>query len=194
MTSERSRTIAFALLIIGAIAVVAGAAVPWYSADGLVHFSGSDITGGVAQALGVAILAGVLLMLALRATGRRIVAVLVGLIALLGVITMPLQRPDSAEVFTELRKHTLADSYHLQLVGGSIAYAVGCLLVLAGAVIVLLRAGRWPQRASRFERAAAQQRTLLPADPDAEIDAGAVWKSIDAGEDPTLPPDSKQGN
>ena len=191
--SSRSRTVAFGLLVLGALAVVAGAAVPWYSADGLVNFSGTDITGGVAQALGVAVLAGVLLMLTLRSTGRRIVAVLVAVIALIGLLTMPLQQPDSAEVFTELRKHTLTDSYQLQLVGGNIVYAAGCLLVLAGSMIVLLRAQRWPQRASRFERNAAGKGALLPADPEAEIDTNAVWKSIDAGEDPTVAADDPAG-
>lgn len=199
-----SRTVALGLLLVGAIVVVAGAAVPWYAAYAadagaggrrLATFNGTDITGGVAQALGVAMLAGVLLMLALRVTGRRVVAVLIAVIALIGLATMPWRRPGHQEVLTELRKQTLADSYRLSLAGGSIGYAAGCLLVAAGAVVVLARVQRWPQRADRFERRnSAVDTGLLSDDPDAEIDAGAVWKSIDAGQDPTVDPQDEPDN
>lgn len=187
----RSRTLAFLLLLAGAVIVLAGAALPWYEASDagrrLATFNGTDITGGVAQALGVAILAGVLLMLALRVTGRRVVAVLIGVIAITGAAAMTFQRPGHDEVLTELRKQTLTDSYQLSVAGGNIGYATGCLVVLAGAALVLARAHRWPQRVDRFERRTETARSaLLTDDPDAEIDAGAVWKSIDAGDDPTV--------
>jgi hypothetical protein len=88
-------------------------------------------------------------------------------------------------VLTELRKHSLADSYQLHATGGSIAYAICWLAVLAGAAIVLVRAQHWPQRASRFERTAPQ--AVIPTDPDEEPDTAAIWKAIDAGQDPTVP-------
>jgi NADH:ubiquinone oxidoreductase subunit 4 (subunit M) len=131
----------------------------------------------------VAVLAGSLLMLALRSTGRRVVAVLVAVIALLALITMPFQRPSSTEVFAELRKHTLTDSYQLQAVGGSLGYAACCLLVLAGALVVLFRAHRWPQRADRFDRRTG---TLGPTAAGPDSDPASIWKSIDAGQDPTV--------
>lgn len=179
-----SRTVGFGLLVLGAVAVIAAAALPWYTVDARTRFSGTAITGGVAQALGVAVLAGSLLMLTLRTTGRRIVAVVVGLIAVPAVIFLPWQQPDSEAVFAELRKHSLADSYRLHATGGHIAYLISWLAVLAGAVIVLLYAHRWPQRASRFERRTSTG-TGMPTGPDGEPDAGAIWKAIDAGQDPT---------
>ncbi|SDT40501.1 Trp biosynthesis-associated membrane protein [Microlunatus soli] len=193
--SDRSRAVGFGLLLVGAIAVLVGASVPWYAATEagrrMATFNGTDVTGGVAQALGVAILAGVLLMLALRVTGRRIVAGLIGVIAIIGAVTMTFQRPGRSEVLTELRKQTLADSYQLTIAGGNICYAAGCLVVLAGVVVVIARAHRWPRRADRFDRRAAAARSaLLTDDPDAEIDTDAVWKSIDAGQDPTVEPRS----
>lgn len=182
----RSRTVGFGLLVLGAVAVIACAAVPWYTVDSRTRFSGTAITGGVAQVLGVAVLAGSLLMITLRTTGRRIVAVLVGIIGILALVFLPWQRPDSEEVFAELRKHSLADSYQLHATGGSIGYLISWLAVLAGAAIVLRYAHRWPQRAARFERNATGER--IPTGPDGEPDAGAIWKAIDAGQDPTQEP------
>lgn len=179
----RNRTTAFALLVLGAVAVVAMATVPWYSVDSRTRFSGTAITGGVAEVLGVAVLAGALLMITLRTTGRRIVAVVIGVIGLLAVIFLPWQQPDDDEVLTELRKHSLADGYALHLTGGNIGYLVAWLAVLAGAVLVLLYAHRWPQRAGRFERDAGP--SGVPVGPDGEPDAAAIWKAIDAGQDPT---------
>lgn len=180
----RGRTLAFALLVLGAIAVVATATMPWYYVDSRTRFSGTAITGGAAEVLGVAVLAGALLMIALRTAGRRIVAVLIGLIGVLAMIFLPWQRPDSDEVFTELRKHSLSDSYVLHLTGGNLGYVVSWLAVLAGAALVLLYAHRWPQRAARFERSAPQNG--VPIGPDGEPDAAAIWKAIDSGQDPTV--------
>ncbi|QGN32376.1 Trp biosynthesis-associated membrane protein [Microlunatus sp. Gsoil 973] len=180
--------VGFALLVLGAIAVIAFAAVPWYTVDARTRFSGTAVTGGVAQVLGVAVLAGSLLMITLRTTGRRVVAAVVAIIGVLAVIFLPWQQPDSDEVFAELRKHSLADSYQLRFTGGSIGYLVSWLAVLAGCVVVGRYAHRWPQRASRFERNAGPTTTAgLPAGPDGEPDTGAIWKAIDAGEDPTDP-------
>lgn len=180
-----SRTVAFALLVLGAVAVIATASVPWYSVDTHTRFSGTAITGGIAQATGVAVLAGALLMITLRSVGRRIVAVVVGLISLYAVIFLPWRKPDSQQVFAELRKHSLVDSYALHVTGGHIAFAISWLLVLTGVVLVMLYARRWPQRVSRFDRRTDSGE--LPTGPDGEPDAGAIWKAIDAGEDPTDP-------
>lgn len=183
VAGARGRTPAFALVVLGAIAVVAMATVPWYFVDSRTRFSGTAITGGAAEVLGVVVLAGALLMMALRATGRRIVAVVIGVIALLAAIFLPWQRPDADEVLAELRKHSLSDTYALHPTGGSVGYLVSWLAVLAGAVLVLLYAHRWPQRAARFERNAPE--AGIPIGPDGEPDAAAIWKAIDSGQDPT---------
>ncbi|MBO0811337.1 MAG: Trp biosynthesis-associated membrane protein [Microlunatus sp.] len=189
----RSRTVGFALLVLGAIAVVGTATTPWYLVDARTRFSGTAITGGVAQALGVAVLAGSLLMITLRTLGRRVVAAVIGMIGIVAVILLPWQQPDSAEVFAELRKHSLADSYQLHATGGSIGFAISWLAVIAGAVVVIMYAGRWPQRAGRFERD-ADRATGMPVGPDGEPDTGAIWKAIDAGQDPTQDPSQDRGD
>lgn len=187
----KNRTTAFALLVLGAIAVVAMATVPWYYVDSRTRFNGTAITGGAAEVLGVAVLAGALLMITLRATGRRIVAVVLGVMGVLAVIFLPWQRPDADEIRTELRKTSLADTYTLHLTGGNIGYLVSWLAVLAGAALVLRYARRWPQRAGRFERNLGSNsefdtaETGIPVGPDGEPDAAAIWKAIDAGQDPT---------
>jgi hypothetical protein len=180
----RTSTVAFALLVGGAVAMVITAAVPWYDANGIVGFSGADSTGGLAQALSVAILAGALVMLALRSTGRRIVAGLMAAIGLLAAGALPWRRPGRAEIIAELRRQTLTDNVRLSLTGGSIGYALSALLVVAGAVLVLLRAQRWPGRADRFRRP-----TDGAAESSDQRDPAAIWKAIDSGQDPTAGPD-----
>jgi uncharacterized membrane protein (TIGR02234 family) len=185
----KDRAGAFGLLVVGATAMLITAGLPWYDAGNGATFNGNDVSGGLAQALSVTVAAGALLMLTLRTTGRRIVAVLLILIAG-GALATTLGRPSAAEVLAELRKQTLTDAYTLDPTGGAIGYALSCLLVIAGAVLVLIRAPRWPQRASRFERTSdgaggAKDRAAAepkPVDPD---DPNAIWKAIDAGEDPT---------
>ncbi len=182
--AERSRTVGLGLLVLGAVGLVVTATVPWYSADGST-FDGAAVTGGVAQALGVAVLAGALLMLALRSTGRRVVAVLVGLIAVLAGTTTATQRPTRTEVITALRTHTLDDSYRLQSTGGSLGYAACCLLVVLGAAVVVARAHRWPRRSDRFRRSTGP---VGPVATGPDADPAAIWRSIDAGQDPTVEP------
>lgn len=172
----KSRAIAFALLIGGAVLMLVTASLPWYEAGGVATFSGADSTGGLAQALALVVLPGVLLMLVLRRTGRRVVAGLVAVIGLAAAALLPWQRPSAGEVIAELRKQTLEDSYRLTATGAGIGYALAALLVVAGAVLVLLRAPHWPQRTARFER---------PSSTPPSDDPAAIWKAIDAGEDPT---------
>ena len=182
-----SRGTAFGLLLLGAVTMLITAGLPWYDAGHGVTVNGNDVSGGLSQALAAVVLAGTLLMLTLRATGRRVVAVVLALSAV-GAGFTAFQRPSEQEVLAELRKRTLTDVVALQATGGSYGYLAGCVLVLAGAVLVCSYAGRWPQRAARFERdagsaePAAASATRATTDPE---DQAALWKAIDAGEDPT---------
>ncbi|HEU5483677.1 MAG TPA: Trp biosynthesis-associated membrane protein, partial [Microlunatus sp.] len=66
------------VLLLGAGVGFVASAQPWWQASGdgaAVTFTGSDVTGGLCQALASVSLAGLLLVLALRPLGRRIVAV-----------------------------------------------------------------------------------------------------------------------
>jgi len=172
--------------LLGATLALVTGAQPWWraTAEGVaVSFSGTETTAGLAQALGVVALAGWLLVLVLRNRGRQAVAVLLALagagIVVVGVLR---PRPSAAAVRTQVREVSLADQFALGSTGWCYGYAASGLLVMAGAVLVLLTASRWPQRTDRFSR-----------DPTASTaggnDPADVWRALDAGLDPTLGPD-----
>ena len=87
---------------------------------------------GLSQALALAGLAGTLLMLALRAGGRRIMGGALALLGL-GIVTAGV----AAAVDGPGR--------------WPIGYAVAGALVATGGVVTLLTSPRWPSRADRFE-------------------------------------------
>ena len=138
----RSRAVAYtALLAGGVLGLVAGGS-----------------AAALSRALAVAGLAGALLMLALRARGRRIIG---GALALLGLgivaagVTAALAGPDQ----------------------WAVGYAVAGALVATGGVLTLLTSPRWPSRAERFENRdepldlwraqdAGLDPTADPVDPD----------------------------
>jgi hypothetical protein len=135
----RSRAVAYAALVAG----------------GVLALVASAQSAGLSRALALAGLAGALLMLALRARGRRIIG---GALALLGL-------------------GIVAAGVTAALPGGdrwAIGYAVAGTLVATGGVLTLLTGPRWPSRAERFETRdepvdlwRAQDAGLDPtADPD----------------------------
>lgn len=135
----RSRAVAYAALVAG----------------GILALVASAQSAGLSRALALAGLAGALLMLALRARGRRIIG---GALALLGL-------------------GIVATGVTAALPGGdrwAIGYAVAGALVVTGGVLTLLTSPRWPSRAERFETRdepvdlwRAQDAGLDPtADPD----------------------------
>ena len=181
----RGRALAPGLLG-GVLALVTGAQ-PWWRATGegvAVAFTGTETTAGLAQALAVVALAGWLLVLVLRTRGRQVVAVLLGLagagIAVLGALR---PEPSASAVRTQVREVSLADQFALGSTGWAYGYAATGLLVLAGAVLVLTTAPRWPSRADRFRRDAPAATATSATD-----DPAAVWRAQDAGLDPTLGP------
>ncbi len=179
----------------GGLALVTGAQ-PWWRATGdgvAVAFSGTETTAGLAQALAVVALAGWLLVLVLRTRGRQVVAVLLALagtgMVLVGVLGL---RPSDAAVRTQVREVSLADQFGLAATGWSYGYAATGLIVAAGAVLVLVTAPRWPQRADRFTRDGPAARVTSASD-----EASEVWRAQDAGLDPTTEtppaPDVRRG-
>jgi hypothetical protein len=138
----RSRAVAYATLVAG----------------GVLALVASAQSAGLSQALALAGLAGALLLLALRAGGRRIMG---GALALLGLgivaagVTAALGGPDR----------------------WPIGYAVAGALVAIGGMVTLLTGTRWPSRAERFEtrdepadlwraQDAGLDPTADPVDPD----------------------------
>lgn len=186
-----------AVLLAGAGLGFVAAAQPWWRAAGAgaaVTFSGSDVTGGLAQALAAVTLAGVLLVLVLRTLGRRVLAVALALTGLGMVVTGALQSaPDADTVRSRVRQLSLTDQFALTTTWWPWGYAIAGALVLAGSVLLFIGAPRWTARASRFERqpgAAEPSRRPL----DLADDPAQAWKELDAGLDPTAGQEPRSGD
>ncbi|HEY5848165.1 MAG TPA: Trp biosynthesis-associated membrane protein [Microlunatus sp.] len=198
----RRTTVLAWLAAAGLLALVASAQ-PWWravgdgaeSAGATVAFSGSDVTGGLSQALAVVVLAGVLLTLVLAATGRRVVAILLGLTGAAGAVLGALgQQPSEAAVRSRFRQVSLVEQFSLSGTAWPWIYAAAGVLVAAGAVLLWRGAPRWPQRGQRFQRPGEPSiPTAAPtAGPEAQTamaDPSLVWRALDAGQDPTVEPE-----
>jgi uncharacterized membrane protein (TIGR02234 family) len=184
MTPDRSRGIAFGAMLLGGLLGLIAGAQPWWRASGggaTVSFTGSQASGGLTWALAAVVLAGVLLALALRARGRRVVAVLIALAGIgMAVAGALRQRPTSDGVRSRLAQVSLVDTFALTVTAWPWAYALAGVLVTGGAIGMLVHAGRWPVRTARFDRAAAGAGSDLADDPT------GAWRALDAGEDPTV--------
>jgi uncharacterized membrane protein (TIGR02234 family) len=163
----------------------------WWRATGAqvsVRFTGSESTAGLSQALPVVVIVGTVLLLVLGVRGRRVVAVLLALLAA-GVIVVGASRsrPSADAVRTQVREVTLADQFALVGTAWPWLYAAAGAVVLTGAVLIIATARRWTPTRDRFQRADA----VSPADVVVDLesdDPAAVWKAMDAGLDPTLDP------
>lgn len=195
----RLRSMALGGLAVGALLALVAGSRAWWRAAGTgvsVAFTGTEATGGLAQALALVALAGVLLALVLKSRGRRVLGALL-VLAGAGAVVLGLlrPRPASGAVRTRVLEVSLADSYALTGTAWPYVYAVAGLLVLAAAVLMALTAGRWPSRVARFERpgpgqvVGAEVATDLPRDDD----PAALWRLLDAGVDPTTAPDRVPG-
>ena len=185
----RSRTIALSALLLGGALALISSAQPWWRAVGAgakVSFTGTDASAGLSQVLALVVLAGLLLALTLRSLGRRVLAVILiltgGGVGLVGALRV---KPSEASVKTRLREVSLIDQYELLGTAWPWVYAAAGAVVVAAAVVMFLRASRWPQRPDRFQRASASQARVVID----ENDPATLWKAMDAGIDPTSPPD-----
>jgi uncharacterized membrane protein (TIGR02234 family) len=180
----RSRPLALGGLAVGALAGMVSSAQPWWRATGdgvAVTFSGSEASGGLSQALAVVVLAGWVLVLVLRARGRRVLGALLSLVGAGMVATGVLRpRPSPETVLAQVRAVSLIDQFALRTTGWPVLYVCAGLLVTAAAGLVVLTAARWPLRVDRFERTGPGAVAL-----DAETDPAEVWRAMDAGIDPT---------
>lgn len=217
-----TRGLALGGLAVGAVLALVAGSRAWWRAAGTgvsVAFTGTETTGGLAQALALVVLAGALLGLVLRSRGRRVLGVLL-VLAGAGVLLLGLTRPRPASgtVRSRVLEVSLADQFALLGTAWPYVYAAAGLVVLAGAALMVLTAARWPSRAARFERPAVGQPpvglpvggagaggdaaeggvgpgdTALLADADQdgrlEEDPASLWRLQDAGVDPTAPGDA----
>jgi uncharacterized membrane protein (TIGR02234 family) len=178
-----SRSLAFAALLVGAALALVASSQPWSQATSgpvSVPFTGNQVTGGLTQTLALTVLAGTLLLLALRVRGRQIVGALLSLLGVGLVLVGVLRRvPSQTLVRQQVLDISLLDAAALRATVWPWAYAGAGALVLAGGVLTVLRCGRWPARSDRFRRDAEPVATGGSEDP------AALWKAMDAGVDPT---------
>ncbi|MBR8741529.1 Trp biosynthesis-associated membrane protein [Nocardiopsis sp. MG754419] len=149
-----------------------------------VEITGGDLTGAL-SGLGWAGLAGIAGLYAARSWPRRVVG---GLVAACGVFALSAlwsaTRPDTLTgAVAGLTGETAGTG---EVVGTPDIHVLGPLMGAAGAVLLVLsgvaavvRAPAWPGMGNRYDRDAA------PRPHQAETPAD-LWKSLDAGDDPTL--------
>ncbi len=157
-------------VVAGILALIA-TSMPWATVSGggfSMALSGTDVTGGLGQALALTLLAGAFARLLLRRRARIAMSAVVGL---LGVALIALaiggRGVDPAMARSQLRAVSLADPSITSHPFGPVLFGVAGLVALAGAV---LGARTAPAR-TRFERSDHQDLT--------------AWEQFDKGLDPT---------
>jgi uncharacterized membrane protein (TIGR02234 family) len=170
--------------LVGGGLVTAAGARPWASATVRLHgFPASEVSVGgsdvapLVSPLGVVVLAGVVVVLATRRTGRRVAGVLVAVAALLAAVQTLLAGP------------SLATALQARLLGGASGSVVAATtpwrwLCLTGAVLgcgfgvlALWRGPAWASMGSRYDAPAARREST-----DEQTD---LWRALDRGDDPT---------
>lgn len=149
-----------------------------------VELTGTDLTGAL-SGIGWAGLAGIAGLYATRGWARRAVGLLVavGGAAALNAV-WGATRPDTISATVSANTTDAADTAQmaaapqLAALGPAMAMAGAVLLVAAG-LLATLRSPAWPGMGTRYDRDAAPRanRAETPSD---------LWKSLDAGDDPTL--------
>jgi uncharacterized membrane protein (TIGR02234 family) len=146
----------------------------------LVKVTGTEATLGLSQALVIVVLAGTLLLLALRTRGRRLVGALLLSVGLGMALTGALRRqPNPEAVRSQVPEAGLVDALNLSATVWPWVYAISGVLIAAGAAVTMITAGGWPSRSERFRPQSSR------AESDIADDPAELWKAMDAGVDPT---------
>jgi uncharacterized membrane protein (TIGR02234 family) len=176
----RSRALAFGCLLVGGALAVLASAQPWWRGSGegaAVRFTGSQVTGGLSQALAIAALVGTLLMLGLRSRGRRVVG---GVLLLVGVGVAVAAGSWMQPRTDATRSHaSTLDTFGLAATVWPWICVLAGALIAAGATLTMITASSWSSAAERFQ-AGSNQAQLDTIDAPAKL-----WKAMDAGVDPT---------
>ena len=155
---------------------------PWWRGSGeasALKLTGTQVTGGLSQALAIVALAGALLMLVLRRQGRRmlgVVLLLVGIgVALVGGLWM---QPRADAVRSQLGHVGVLNSFRLTVTAWPWISVLAGALIATGGVMTIITAGSRPS-AARFQQESGEAR-LTNSDYPAEL-----WMALDAGVDQT---------
>lgn len=158
--------------------------VPGPVASAPVEVTGSDLTG-VFGGVGWAALAAIVGLYAARGRARRLIGMLIavgGALALQAVWDST--RPDAlvsavSEHATDATGAGQATADPQLLAFGPVVAVAGAVLLLLTGIAAVIRAPVWPGMGTRYDRVAAPppHRVETPSD---------MWKSLDAGDDPTL--------
>ncbi len=185
---------ALALGAVGAAVVLFGAAETW--AEGTARVAGSRVAvsvsgktvSGLPDALALVALAALVAVLAVRRTGRVVVAALLTLCGA-GVVWTAVAGASGSGALDHAAARasglTAATATDVTHTGWPWAVAFGGLLLLAAGIMALAGRASWPAMGSRYERSGAPRpaRAARRA-PDPES-PGELWKALDRGEDPT---------
>ncbi|GHD15446.1 hypothetical protein GCM10007147_02760 [Nocardiopsis kunsanensis] len=156
-----------------------------------VEATGADLTG-VPSGIGWAGLAGIAGLYAARGWARRVIGAAVaggGLFALVAVWTST-----RTEALTDaVATHATDVAGTVQLVGEPEVQTTGPLVAVAGAALLALaglvasvRAPAWPGMSNRYDRVAVPR-------PSQALTQSDLWRTLDAGDDPTLDPPDGDG-
>lgn len=183
----KSRVLAFGCLLVGGVLALMSSAQPWWRATGegvVVKFTGTQVTGGLSQALGIVALAGTLLMLVLQVRGRRVVAAMLLVVGVGLVLAGALRLQPSADaVRSQVREISLVDAFQLSLTAWPWLFILSGALIVSGAALAMITAARWPSRLRSFSPAPSVGEPVNADDP------AELWKAMDAGADPTIAAD-----
>jgi uncharacterized membrane protein (TIGR02234 family) len=186
------RGLAFGCLLGGTALALIASGQPWWQAVGegvVAKITGTEATGGLSQALAIVVLAGTLLILALRARGRRLIGTLLLLVGLGIALAGGLRRqPNPETVRSQVPEASLVDALNLSATVWPWVHALSGVLIAAGAAVTMITAGRWPARSDRYQAQPSQGEAGASDDDSAEL-----WKALDAGVDPTAT-DASVGN
>ena len=149
-----------------------------------VELTGGELTGAL-NGLGWAGLAGLAGLYAARSWGRRLVGLLIAACGVFAV-TSVWSATRAGELVDTVAASTTETAGTGQVVGTPELHALGPALGVAGAVLLVLtglvavmRAPAWPGMGTRYDRTAAPRPHQAETPDD-------LWKSLDAGDDPTL--------
>jgi uncharacterized membrane protein (TIGR02234 family) len=158
---------------------------PGQAAGVPVEVTGTDLTG-VLSGIGWAGLAGIAGLYAARGWARRLIGVLVAGGGLLALATVWSVRA-SANLAAAIGEHATGAAGVAQVVedpdlhaAGPAMAAVGAGLLVMSGLVAAVRATTWPGMGTRYDR------VTTPRPHQAETPSD-LWKSLDAGDDPTLP-------
>jgi uncharacterized membrane protein (TIGR02234 family) len=178
-TLPRSALLAALGIGLGVVVVLLSSSPTWLRVT--IRASRTDVTltgrnaAAAAVPLALVAAAGLIAVALVRSWARRLLAALIaaaGIGVLIAVVQVIADPNRIARNSSKVRSAGAFASAHLD--APPYLSVVGGLLIVAGAIVGVLRAGTWPGPTPRYERAAA--RAARPAD---------AWEALDRGEDPT---------